>query len=126
MAIKKRLLAAAGVIAVAGAAVCAAAASRLFPGTTEDNGLLHRPTLTLWYTDEKLEDYLASVAVDYQNAAGVGNSGVKKRAGISGTGQRRFPGGRKRAGSLYCEQRQSAKRRICPGLRLRQRTKAAF
>ena len=71
MAIKKRLLAAAGVIAVAGAAVCAAAASRLFPGTTEDNGLLHRPTLTLWYTDEKLEDYLASVVVDYQNAAGV-------------------------------------------------------
>lgn len=71
MAIKKRLLAAAGVIVVAGAAVCAAAASRLFPGTTEDNGLLHRPTLTLWYTDEKLEDYLASVVVDYQNAAGV-------------------------------------------------------
>lgn len=71
MAIRKRLLAVAGVIAAAGTVMCAAAAGRLFPGTTADNGILHRPTLTLWYTDEKLEDYLASVALDYQNATGV-------------------------------------------------------
>lgn len=71
MAIHKRLLAAAGILAAAGAMVYAAAAGRLFAGTTGSGGLLHRPTLTLWYTDEKLEDYLASVALDYQNASGV-------------------------------------------------------
>lgn len=71
MAIRKRLLAAAGILAAIGAMAYAAAASRAVPGTTAGNGLLHRPTLTLWYTDEKLEDYLASVALDYQNSRGV-------------------------------------------------------
>lgn len=71
MVIRKRLLAAAGILAAIGAMTYAAAASRAVPGTTAGNGLLHRPTLTLWYTDEKLEDYLASVALDYQNSRGV-------------------------------------------------------
>ena len=71
MAIRKRLLAAAGILAAIGAMAYAAAVSRAVPGTTAGNGLLHRPTLTLWYTDEKLEDYLASVALDYQNSRGV-------------------------------------------------------
>lgn len=71
MAIRKRLLAAAGILAAIGAMAYAAAASWAVPGTTAGNGLLHRPTLTLWYTDEKLEDYLASVALDYQNSRGV-------------------------------------------------------
>lgn len=71
MAIRKRLLAAAGILAAIGAMAYAAAASRAVPGTTAGNGLLHRPRLTLWYTDEKLEDYLASVALDYQNSRGV-------------------------------------------------------
>ena len=71
MAIRKRLLTAAGILAAIGAMAYAAAVSRAVPGTTAGNGLLHRPTLTLWYTDEKLEDYLASVALDYQNSRGV-------------------------------------------------------
>lgn len=71
MAIRKRLLAAAGILAAIGAMTYAAVVSRAVPGTTAGNGLLHRPTLTLWYTDEKLEDYLASVALDYQNSRGV-------------------------------------------------------
>lgn len=71
MAIRKRLLAAAGILAAIGAMAYAAAVSRAVPGTTAGNGLLHRPTLALWYTDEKLEDYLASVALDYQNSRGV-------------------------------------------------------
>lgn len=71
MTIRKRLLAAAGIAAALGAMIYAAAASRIVPGTTAQNGLLHRPTLTLWYTDEKMEDYLASVALDYQNSSGI-------------------------------------------------------
>lgn len=71
MAIRKRLIAAAGILAAIGAMAYAAAVSRAVPGTTAGSGLLHRPTLTLWYTDEKLEDYLASVALDYQNSRDV-------------------------------------------------------
>ena len=58
-------MAAAGILAVFGGVVFAASQNRMMPGVIPENSLLVRPTLTLWYTDEALEDYLASVALDY-------------------------------------------------------------
>ena len=37
----------------------------MLSGVIPENALIARPTVTLWYTDETLEDYLASVALDY-------------------------------------------------------------
>lgn len=67
MGLKKGLLITAGVLAAIGLGT---AAYINFRGQeiTEmipDNALLVRPTITLWYTDEALEDYLASMALDY-------------------------------------------------------------
>lgn len=67
MGLKKRLFAAAGILAMLGAVAFTAvrynevALSDVIP----ENALLVRPTITLWYTDEALEDYLASMALDY-------------------------------------------------------------
>ena len=65
MNLRKRILAAAGILAALGGVIFTAAQSRMMPGVIPDNSLLLRPTLTLWYTDEALEDYLASIALDY-------------------------------------------------------------
>lgn len=65
MNLRKRILAAAGILAALGGVAFFAAQSRMMPGVIPENALLVRPTLTLWYTDEALEDYLASVALDY-------------------------------------------------------------
>lgn len=65
MNLRKRILAAAGIMAALGGVIFTAAQSRMMPGVIPDNSLLLRPTLTLWYTDEALEDYLASIALDY-------------------------------------------------------------
>lgn len=67
MGLKKGLFAAAGVLVLAAAGI----ALWVFTHKQEavemipDNALLVRPTVTLWYTDEALEDYLASMALDY-------------------------------------------------------------
>lgn len=67
MSLKKGLLAAAGILAALGLG----AAAYVFTHEQEvtemipDNALLARPTVTLWYTDEALGDYLASMALDY-------------------------------------------------------------
>lgn len=64
---KKGFLAAACVLAALGmgAAVYLAANKEDVVEMIPDNALLVRPTITLWYTDEALEDYLASMALDY-------------------------------------------------------------
>ncbi|MDO4293843.1 MAG: extracellular solute-binding protein [Eubacteriales bacterium] len=71
MGFRKRIIAAAGVLAAVGVLAAAALSARQLPGVSGDNVLFHRPTITLWYTDEKLEDYLASVSLDYLDAYGV-------------------------------------------------------
>lgn len=65
MGLRKRLCAVVGVLAVCGASIYAASHSNVLPGVIPENALIARPTVTLWYTDETLEDYLASVALDY-------------------------------------------------------------
>lgn len=67
MSLKKGLFAALGigVLAAAGAAAFYLTRGEEVTDMIPDNALLVRPTITLWYTDESLEDYLASVALDY-------------------------------------------------------------
>lgn len=71
MGLKKRLFAAACILAVSAGAVYAAANSNILPGVIPENALTVKPTITLWYTDEALEDYLASVSLDYLEEYGV-------------------------------------------------------
>ena len=40
-------------------------------GVSTDGILSSKPTLTVWYTEEKLEDYLSAMALEYQDAIGV-------------------------------------------------------
>ncbi|MFR6589592.1 MAG: sugar ABC transporter substrate-binding protein [Gallintestinimicrobium sp.] len=40
-------------------------------GVSTDGILSSKPTLTVWYTEEKLEDYLSAMALEYQDATGV-------------------------------------------------------
>ena len=40
-------------------------------GVSADGILSSKPTLTVWYTEEKLEDYLSAMALEYQDATGV-------------------------------------------------------
>ena len=40
-------------------------------GVSADGILSSKPTLTVWYTEEKLEDYLSAMALEYQNETGV-------------------------------------------------------
>ena len=35
-------------------------------GVSADGILSSKPTLTVWYTEEKLEDYLSAMALEYQ------------------------------------------------------------
>lgn len=67
MGFKKGFLVTAGILALlgAGAAAYIAAHKEAVVEMIPDNALLVRPTITLWYTDEALEDYLASMALDY-------------------------------------------------------------
>lgn len=67
MSLKKGLFAALGIgiLAVAGAAAFYLTRGEEITEMIPDNALLVRPTITLWYTDEALEDYLASMALDY-------------------------------------------------------------
>lgn len=71
MGLRKRLFTAACVLAAAAGVIYAAESSNVFPGVIPDNVMTIRPTITLWYTDETLEDYLASVALDYLEAEDV-------------------------------------------------------
>ncbi len=71
MGLKKRLFAAAGIAAAAAAVIYVAAGSNVLPGVVPENVLTVKPTITLWYTDEALEDYLASVSLDYLEEYGV-------------------------------------------------------
>ncbi|MBQ7840907.1 MAG: extracellular solute-binding protein, partial [Lachnospiraceae bacterium] len=66
MGLRKRLCAVVGVLAVCGAVAFTASQTRVLPGVIPENALIAKPTITLWYTDEVLGDYLASVAFDYQ------------------------------------------------------------
>lgn len=67
MGLKKRLFAAAGILAALGAVAFTAVRYNevALIDVIPENALLVRPTITLWYTDEALEDYLASMALDY-------------------------------------------------------------
>lgn len=67
MGLKKGLLITAGVLAAIGlgAAAYVTLHDQEITEMIPDNALLVRPTITLWYTDEALEDYLASMALDY-------------------------------------------------------------
>lgn len=67
MSLKKRLLAAAGLLVVLGGAAFTAVQYQVEDITEiiPENALLVRPTITLWYTDEALEDFLAGAALDY-------------------------------------------------------------
>lgn len=67
MGLKKRLLAAAGVLAVLGGAAFTAVRyqGEEIVDVIPENALLVRPTITLWYTDEAMEDYLAGAVLDY-------------------------------------------------------------
>lgn len=71
MGLKKRLFAAACIVAAAAGIVYLAVNSNVLPGVIPENALTVRPTITLWYTDEALEDYLASVSLDYLEEYGV-------------------------------------------------------
>lgn len=67
MGFKKGFLMTAGILALlgAGAAAYIVAHKEDVVEMIPDNALLVRPTITLWYTDEALEDYLASMALNY-------------------------------------------------------------
>lgn len=67
MGLKKGLLITAGVLAAIGLGTAAYVTlnDQEITEMIPDNALLARPTITLWYTDEALEDYLASMALDY-------------------------------------------------------------
>lgn len=67
MSLKKGLFITAGILAALGLGTAAYVTlhEREITEMIPDNALLVRPTITLWYTDEVLEDYLASMALDY-------------------------------------------------------------
>ena len=65
MGIKKRIAAAVCVAAAFGGLVYAALTSRVFPGVIPENVLTAKPTITLWYTDEALGDFLAAMSLEY-------------------------------------------------------------
>ena len=76
-------------VCAAGALIYAGVSAMDKAGVSTDGILSSKPTLTVWYTEEKLEDYLSAMALEYQDATGV-RSGFEKRSGISRGSKRRF------------------------------------
>ena len=58
-------------VCAAGALIYAGASALDKAGVSTDGILSSKPTLTVWYTEEKLEDYLSAMALEYQDATGV-------------------------------------------------------
>lgn len=58
-------------VCVAGALIYAGVSALDKAGVSADGILSSKPTLTVWYTEEKLEDYLSAMALEYQNETGV-------------------------------------------------------
>ncbi len=58
-------------VCAAGALIYAGASALNKAGVSADGILSSKPTLTVWYTEEKLEDYLSAMALEYQDATGV-------------------------------------------------------
>lgn len=65
MSFQKRIVAAACVVAAFGGLAFAAQNSKVLPGVIPENVLTAKPTITLWYTDEALEDFLAAMSLEY-------------------------------------------------------------
>lgn len=65
MGLRKRLSAAAGAGLMLGSALFCTACGGSVAEEIIENVSSSKPTITLWYTDEALEDYLAGVALDY-------------------------------------------------------------
>ncbi len=78
-------------VCAAGALIYAGVSAMDKAGVSTDGILSPKPTLTVWYTEEKLEDYLSAMALEYQDATGVRVVPVfEKRSGISRGSKRRF------------------------------------
>ena len=77
-------------VCAAGALIYAGVSAMDKAGVSTDGILSSKPTLTVWYTEEKLEDYLSAMALEYQDAIGVRVVPVLKRSGISRGSKRRF------------------------------------
>ena len=58
-------------VCAAGALIYAGVSAMDKAGVSTDGILSSKPTLTVWYTEEKLEDYLSAMALEYQDAIGV-------------------------------------------------------
>ena len=58
-------------VCAAGALIYAGVSALDKAGVSADGILSSKPTLTVWYTEEKLEDYLSAMALEYQDATGV-------------------------------------------------------
>lgn len=58
-------------VCAAGALIYAGVSAMDKAGVSTDGILSSKPTLTVWYTEEKLEDYLSAMALEYQDATGV-------------------------------------------------------
>lgn len=58
-------------VCAAGALIYAGVSALDKAGVSADGILSSKPTLTVWYTEEKLEDYLSAMALEYQNETGV-------------------------------------------------------
>ena len=65
MSLKKRLIAVFCILAMTGAAAFLAVPAQQPLEPAPQNILKTKPTITLWYTDEAMGDYLSSVALDY-------------------------------------------------------------
>ncbi len=53
-------------VCAAGALIYAGVSALDKAGVSADGILSSKPTLTVWYTEEKLEDYLSAMALEYQ------------------------------------------------------------
>ena len=54
-------------VCAAGALIYAGVSAMDKAGVSTDGILSSKPTLTVWYTEEKLEDYLSAMALEYQD-----------------------------------------------------------